>query len=190
MKYDIVLCGVGGQGVLSLAAIVAEAAVAEGFRVRQSEVHGMAQRGGAVLAHLRISDAEIHSDLIPGGGADMILSMEPLECLRYTDLLSPQGVCVTAKEAVINIPAYPDINAIYAAIESFPRYSLIPALELAKKAGGSRSVNMVLVGAASKYLPLKPESLENAIKERFASRGEATVQMNIEALRGARERPE
>ncbi|MDR3200278.1 MAG: indolepyruvate oxidoreductase subunit beta [Spirochaetales bacterium] len=189
MKYDILLCGVGGQGVLSLAAIIAEAAVAEGLRVRQSEVHGMAQRGGAVLAHLRVSDAEIHSDLIPGGGAAMILSMEPLESLRYTDFLSPDGVLISAKEPVVNIPDYPGIEDIYAAIEKFPRHSLVPALELAKKAGGPRAVNMVLVGAASKYLPLKPESLENAVQARFASKGEATVQMNIEALRSARSLP-
>jgi indolepyruvate ferredoxin oxidoreductase beta subunit len=186
MKYDIVLCGVGGQGVLSLAAIIAEAAVAEGLRVRQSEVHGMAQRGGAVLAHLRISDAELHSDLIPGGGADMILSMEPLESLRYTDFLSPEGVLVTAREPVVNISDYPAIDAVCRAVETFPRYSLVPALELAKKAGAARAVNMVLVGAASKYLPLKPESLENAVRARFASKGEAVVGMNIEALRSAR----
>jgi indolepyruvate ferredoxin oxidoreductase beta subunit len=186
MKYDIVLCGVGGQGVLSLAAIIAEAAVAEGLRVRQSEVHGMAQRGGAVLAHLRISGEAIHSDLIPGGGAQMILSMEPLESLRYADFLAPDGILITAREPFLNIPDYPDIEAVYRAIEGFPRHSLVPALEIAKKAGSARAVNMVLVGAAGEYLPLKTETLENAVKERFASKGEAVVRINMEALRGAR----
>ncbi|MDR2182479.1 MAG: indolepyruvate oxidoreductase subunit beta [Treponema sp.] len=186
MKYDIVLCGVGGQGVLSVAAIIAGAAVAEGLNVRQSEVHGMAQRGGAVLAHLRISDAAIHSDLIPGGGARMILSMEPLESLRYADFLAPDGILITAREPFINIPDYPDIESLCAAIESFPRSSLVPALDIARKTGGPRAVNMVLVGAASPHLPLKADSMENAIRERFASKGENVVRMNLDAFHAAR----
>jgi indolepyruvate ferredoxin oxidoreductase beta subunit len=189
VKYDIVLCGVGGQGVLSVAAIIAGAAVGEGLGVRQSEVHGMAQRGGAVLAHLRISDALIHSDLIPGGGADMILSMEPLESLRYADFLAPEGILITAREPFVNIPDYPDIQAVYAAIESFPKNSLVPALEIAKKTGGPRAVNMVLVGAASRRLPLKAESMEKAIQERFAAKGDKIVQMNLAAFRAARSLP-
>jgi indolepyruvate ferredoxin oxidoreductase beta subunit len=189
MKYDIVLCGVGGQGVLSVAAIIAGAAVAEGLEVRQSEVHGMAQRGGAVLAHLRISDAVIHSDLIPGGGARMILSMEPLESLRYADFLSPEGILITAQEPFVNIPDYPDPERLYAVIRGFPRNSIVPALELAKKTGGPRAVNMVLVGAASGHLPLKPQSLEDAIRRRFASKGEKTLHMNLEAFAAARNLP-
>jgi indolepyruvate ferredoxin oxidoreductase beta subunit len=181
MKYDIVLCGVGGQGVLSLAAIIAKAAVAEGYSVRQSEVHGMAQRGGAVLAHLRISDAPIHSDLIPGGGADMVLSMEPVECLRYTDFLTPEGIIVSAKEPFTNIPNYPDLQSIYEAIEKFPRRTLVPSLELAKLAGSAKAVNMVLVGAASRHIPLKPESLEEAIRTTFASKGDKVVAVNLDA---------
>jgi indolepyruvate ferredoxin oxidoreductase beta subunit len=189
MKYDIVLCGVGGQGVLSLAAIIAKAAVAEGFSVRQSEVHGMAQRGGAVLAHLRISDAPIHSDLIPGGGADMVLSMEPVESLRYTDFLSPGGIIVSAKEPFTNIPNYPDLDSIYAAIEKFPLRTLVPALDLAKQAGASKAVNMVLVGAASKHLPIKPESLEEAIRLTFSSKGEKVVAVNLDAYARGRALP-
>ncbi|MDR1180346.1 MAG: indolepyruvate oxidoreductase subunit beta [Spirochaetales bacterium] len=189
MKYDIVLCGVGGQGVLSVAAIIAGAAVAGGLKVRQSEVHGMAQRGGAVLAHLRISDGVIHSDLIPGGGADMILSMEPLESLRYADFLAPDGILITAEEPFVNIPDYPDVAALYAAIAAFPKNSRVPALDLAKKAGSAKATNMVLVGAASRYLPLKAESMENAIRERFASKGEAVIQVNLDAFRAARGLP-
>jgi indolepyruvate ferredoxin oxidoreductase beta subunit len=189
MKYDIVLCGVGGQGVLSVAAIIAGAAVGEGFRVRQSEVHGMAQRGGAVLAHLRVSDARIHSDLIPGGGADMILSMEPLESLRYADFLGPEGILITAREPFVNIPDYPDIQAVYAAIGGFPKNSIVPALEIAKKTASPRAVNMVLVGAASRYLPLRAESMEKAIQERFAAKGDTIVRMNLEAFRAARSLP-
>ena len=189
MKYDIVLCGVGGQGVLSVAAIIAEAAVAEGFQVRQSEVHGMAQRGGAVLAHLRIADRNIHSDLIPSGGADMILSLEPLECLRYAAFLSPGGTLITADVPIENIPDYPPLEDVYKTIAGFPKHSRVPALEIAKKAGNSKAVNMVLVGAAAKHLPLETEKMENAIRQRFASKGSEIVQMNLTAFRGGHSLP-
>lgn len=186
MKYDIVLCGVGGQGVLSLAAIIAGAAVSEGFNVRQSEVHGMAQRGGAVLAHLRISSDPIHSDLIPGGGARMILSMEPVESLRYTDFLAPGGTIVSSGDPFVNIPDYPDVEEIRAIIAKYPNGTTVPAAELARQAGSPKATNMVLVGAASRYIPLKPESLENAIRERFAAKGDRIVDMNLDAFRRGR----
>ncbi len=182
MKYDIVLCGVGGQGVLSVAAIIAGAAVAEGLKVRQSEVHGMAQRGGAVLAHLRLSSEDIRSDLIPGGGAEMILSMEPVESLRYVSFLSPGGIIVTAGEPFVNIPDYPELAGIHAAIGKFPRSLLVPALDIAKAAGSPKAVNMALVGAASKYIPLRAESLENAVRERFAAKGDGVVAVNLDAF--------
>ena len=91
MKYDIILAGVGGQGVLSVAAGIATGAMLQGLNVRQSEVHGMAQRGGAVMSHLRISDEEIPGDLVGRGNADMILSMEPLEAIRYLEYLNPEA---------------------------------------------------------------------------------------------------
>jgi indolepyruvate ferredoxin oxidoreductase beta subunit len=182
VKYDIVLCGVGGQGVLSVAAIISGAAVAEGLKVRQSEVHGMAQRGGAVLAHLRLSSEAIRSDLIPSGAADMILSMEPVESLRYVEFLSPSGIIVTAKEPYVNISNYPDVEGIYRAIENFPRRALVPSLELAKLAGSPKATNMVLVGAASKFMPLGAASLEAAVRERFDSKGEKIVLMNLDAF--------
>src|SRR5215469_8023425 len=117
VKFDVILAGVGGQGVLSVAAIIARAAVSEGFTVRQSEVHGMAQRGGAVLAHLRISGGAIASDLVPRGGANIIISMEPLESLRYSPWLAPSGIVVTAAEPLVNIPQYPDMADIVAGIK-------------------------------------------------------------------------
>jgi len=186
MKYDIVLCGVGGQGVLSVAAIIARAAVAEGLVVCQSEVHGMAQRGGAVLSHLRIADTAVHSCLIPGGTADMILSLEPLESLRYTDMLAKGGILISTEEAFVNIPAYPDMEKVYAAIDAFPGSKRIPAQKLAQEAGSSRAVNMVLVGAAAKHLPLRTKSLEDAIRERFTSRGEKIAAMNLDAFNRGR----
>jgi indolepyruvate ferredoxin oxidoreductase beta subunit len=121
MKKDIILAGVGGQGVLSIAAIIARAAVDSGFAVRQSEVHGMAQRGGAVLAHLRISDGPIATDLVSQGGADLIIAMEPLESLRYAAWLSPQGALVTASEPFVNIPDYPALDTITTVIKRFPQ---------------------------------------------------------------------
>jgi indolepyruvate ferredoxin oxidoreductase beta subunit len=182
MKKDIILAGVGGQGVLSIAAIIAQAAVAEGLAVRQSEVHGMAQRGGAVLAHLRISDKAIASDLVPRGGADLIISMEPLESLRYAAWLSPEGALVTAAEPCINIPNYPEISVVIKTIGGFPLSRIVEAAALAKEAGLARAVNMVMVGAASPFLPLKPETLEAAIQKMFAGKDVSVGEANRRAF--------
>ncbi|MDR1506724.1 MAG: indolepyruvate oxidoreductase subunit beta [Treponema sp.] len=170
MKCDCILAGVGGQGVLSIAAIVAQAAAAEGFSVRQSEVHGMAQRGGAVLAHLRLSDGTIAGDLVPRGGADLIISMEPLESLRYLSWLSPGGALVTAAEPVVNIPNYPGLEEIHNVVKGLDGGRLVEAAALAKEAGLARAVNMVMVGAASPYLPVTAEVLEKTIEVIFAAK--------------------
>ncbi|MCL2008602.1 MAG: indolepyruvate oxidoreductase subunit beta [Treponema sp.] len=182
MKYDVILAGVGGQGVLSVAAIIAGAAVKEGLNVRQSEVHGMAQRGGAVLAHLRISAEAIASDLVPRGGADMILAMEPVESLRYAEWLSPKGVLISASEPFINITNYPELEGILNAIKAFPVHRIVETAALAKEAGLSRAVNMVMVGAASEFLPIKAETLEGTIESMFASKDEKTVEANKKAF--------
>ncbi len=186
MKYDILLCGVGGQGVLSIAAVIAQAAVMEGLQVKQSEVHGMAQRGGAVQAHLRISSTSIHSDLIPKGAASLILSMEPLESLRYLPYLSKDGVLLSAREPVLNIPHYPDLDSVLTVIQQYPRHLIIPALEIARKIGSPRSSNMVLVGAASKFLPLSPETLKKVIEGLFHQKGDGVVQSNLSAFEAGR----
>jgi indolepyruvate ferredoxin oxidoreductase beta subunit len=169
--------------VLSVAAIIAQAAVSEGFSVRQSEVHGMAQRGGAVLAHLRISNGTIASDLVPKGGADIIISMEPLESLRYAAWLAPSGTLVTAAEPFVNISNYPELAGILATIEGFPVRRIIEAAALAKEAGLARAVNTVMVGAASPFLPLKAETLENTIAEIFSRKEPAIVAANTQAFR-------
>ncbi len=182
MKYDIILSGVGGQGILSVAAVIATAAMAEGLYVRQSEVHGMAQRGGAVQAHLRISDRHIPSDLIGRGRADMILSMEPLESLRYLDFLKPGGRLVSAAESFKNIPDYPAEEGIDRVIGQVADSRLIHTKELAASAGSVKAANMVLIGAASPYLPLKAESLEKAVRELFLRKGQSTVDINLKAL--------
>ncbi|MDR2478023.1 MAG: indolepyruvate oxidoreductase subunit beta [Treponema sp.] len=182
MKCDIILAGVGGQGVLSIAAIIARAAAGEGFAVRQSEVHGMAQRGGAVLAHLRMSDGTIACDLVPRGGADMIISMEPMESLRYAEWLNPAGALVSAAAPLVNIGDYPDLADVHTAVKSFPRWRLIEAANLAKEAGLARAVNMVMVGAASPFLPLAAETLENTIAAVFASKDAAVAAANTKAF--------
>lgn len=182
MTYDIILCGVGGQGVLSIATVIASAAMRDGFHVRQSEVHGMSQRGGAVQAHMRIADSPISSDLVPSGGADMVLSMEPVEGLRYLSWLKPDGILVSAAEAFVNIPNYPELDTIHAAIRSLPRSLLVAAEALAKTAGNSKAVNMVLVGAALPFLPVKPETVAAAVSEIFGRKDTALVEINMKAL--------
>ena len=187
MKYDVILAGVGGQGVLSVASIIAQAAAGEGLGVRQSEVHGMAQRGGAVLAHLRMSDGPIAGDLVPRGCADIIIAMEPLESLRYSDWLAPTGALVTAAEPLVNIDNYPQIDDITAAIRIFPLWRIVEAAKLAKEAGLPRAVNTVMVGAASPFLPLQTQALENTIAAAFAAKGQAVLDANTKAFQLGRQ---
>jgi indolepyruvate ferredoxin oxidoreductase beta subunit len=187
MKFDIVLAGVGGQGVLSLSAIIATGAMNEGLHVKQSEVHGMAQRGGAVLANLRLSDKPIASDLIPKGSAAMILSMEPLESLRYLAYLRPDGALITSTTPVVNIPDYPDLNGLLAKIRAIPGAILVESDKLAKAAGSARASNMVIVGAASHFLPVKVETMERFIESMFKRKGEQVVEVNLKAFRAGRD---
>ena len=187
MKYDIILAGVGGQGVLSVSAIIASSAMKEGLAVKQSEVHGMSQRGGAVLANLRLSDKPVASDLIPLGSASMILSMEPLESLRYLKYLSTEGSVISAVDPVRNIPDYPDLDTILAAIRSLPRATLVEAERLARQAGSARATNMVIVGAASHRLPVRVATMEQFIEKLFEGKGAQVVETNLRAFRAGRE---
>lgn len=182
MKKDIILAGVGGQGVLSMAVIIAQAAVGAGLSVRQSEVHGMAQRGGAVLAHLRLSDTNIASDLVPQGVADLILSMEPVESLRYAPWLAPEGALVSAAEPFVNISDYPDIAVVLRTIALFPKNRIVKAEALAKEAGLARAVNMVMVGAASPFLPIPAAALETTITAMFAHKDPSVAEANRKAF--------
>ena len=186
MICNMILCGVGGQGVLSLAAIIAKASLSAHLNVRQSEVHGMSQRGGEVSSHLRIGDEEIVGDLVPSGTADLIISMEPMESLRYLNYLKPNGIVITASEPVKNISNYPDVNAVYAKIAEIPGSICLEAESLAEAAGSRRASNMVLIGAASSFLPLETDELQNAIRETFASKGESIVETNLKAFDAGR----
>jgi len=186
MKYDIIVCGVGGQGILSVAAIIADAAMKTGLEVRQSEVHGMAQRGGPVQAQLRISDAAIHGDLIGHGRADLILSMDPLESLRYIEYLHERGMVISAAEPFRNIDTYPDESLVLDAIRALPRHRLVETKRLAEAAGIPGGANMVLVGAATDELPLPLERIQDALRSRLASKGQDIVEKNLAALQAGR----
>ncbi len=182
MKKDIILCGVGGQGILSIATIIGEAATKAGLNLKQAEVHGMSQRGGDVQSHLRLSDAEIYSDLIAEGSADMIISMEPMESLRYLPYLAADGKIVTSNKPFVNIPNYPEMADVTAALESLPSVAM-DIEEVAKNAGNARGANMVLLGMAARYLQiLTPDQLCDAIRTIFARKGEAVVEANIKAF--------
>jgi indolepyruvate ferredoxin oxidoreductase beta subunit len=187
MTFDIIVAGVGGQGVVSLSAIIASSAMREGLAVKQSEVHGMSQRGGSVLANLRLADHAIASDLIPRGSAAMILSMEPIESLRYLEYLSEEGTLITSTNPVENFAAYPPLDVVLAQIRSLPRAILVDTEQLARHAGSVRATNMVMVGAASHLLPVKLETIEHFARTMFASKGDKVIDTNLKALRAGRD---
>lgn len=187
MKQDIILAGVGGQGILSIAFVIDRAAFLRGFVFKQAEVHGMAQRGGAVQSHVRLSTQPIHSDLIPRGAADVILSVEPLEALRYLDYLSPEGILVSSRTPLVNIPDYPDLEKLLGRIRALERHVLVDAEDLARKAGSARAQNMVMLGAASPHLILDEKDLKEGIRTLFAARGESLVDLNLKAFELGRE---
>jgi indolepyruvate ferredoxin oxidoreductase beta subunit len=187
MKYDIIVSGVGGQGVLSIAAVIATAAMENGLHVKQSEVHGMAQRGASVLAHLRLSNEPIASDLVPKGGASLILSLEPLESLRYLDYLKPEGHLITATVPTANISGYPKLEVLLEKIRSLPNAVLVDAEKMARHEGNLQGVNMVMVGAASHWLPLEAVTLKRFIERRFAPKGEEMVKINLRLFDAGRE---
>ena len=183
MKKDIILAGVGGQGILTIATIIGDAAAAAGVNLKQAEVHGMSQRGGDVQSNLRLSTEVIHSDLIKQGAADMIISMEPMEALRYLPYLNDEGVVVTSSNAFKNIPNYPDEEAMMGELQALPRVSVLPIEDLAKQNSMPKSANVVLLGMAAKYIEiLSPEQLRESIKRVFASKGESVVEMNCQAF--------
>jgi indolepyruvate ferredoxin oxidoreductase beta subunit len=187
MKSDIILAGVGGQGILSIAAVIGMAALENDLYLKQAEVHGMSQRGGAVQSHLRISEKEIASDLIPEGRADLIISVEPMESLRYLPWLSTKGWLVTNTTPFINIPDYPKMETLLGEIEKIPNHISINADEVARQVKSPRSTNIVMLGAASPFLDIPYKSLENGIEKIFRRKGEKIVALNIDALKAGRE---
>lgn len=186
MKCDIVLAGVGGQGILSIATVLGLAAVENNLYLKQAETHGMSQRGGAVQSYLRLSDRPIFSDLIPEGEAQLILSVEPLESLRYLNYLSAEGYVITSTTPFVNIPDYPDTDEVLKTIHDLPRVVAIDAESIAKNEGNTKSSNMVMLGAASPFIELPLSSLEQAIREIFSKKGEEIVAVNLRAFHAGR----
>ncbi|MCU0370267.1 MAG: indolepyruvate oxidoreductase subunit beta [Bacteroidales bacterium] len=187
MKKDIILAGVGGQGILSIAAVIGMAALNSGLQLKQAEVHGMSQRGGDVHSNLRIADHEIFSDLIPYGKADLIISVEPMESLRYLPWLSKEGWLISNNVPHVNIPDYPDMEQVDAAIEAVSHHVLINADQVARDLGMARSANMVILGAASPWLGINYDEIENAVRNIFLSKGPDVVDQNLKALAAGRE---
>ena len=186
MKKDSILAGVGGQGILSIATIIGDAALNQDLFLKQAEVHGMSQRGGDVQSNLRLSSNPIASDLIPLRGADLIISLEPMEALRYLPFLAEDGWIVTNSEPFVNIPNYPEIDAVMAELKKVKNLVLLNVDQIAKECGNPRAANMVLLGAASPYLGMEAEKIEAGIARIFGRKGQEVVDSNIEALRAGR----
>lgn len=183
MRKDIVLSGVGGQGILTIATIIGEAATAEGINLKQAEVHGMSQRGGDVQSNLRLSDEPIYSDLISRGEADMIISMEPMEALRYLPYLAEEGWVITAAGPFKNIPNYPEEAALEAELRKLPRVVTLDIEGMAKENNMPKCANVILLGMAARYLEIvSPEQLRESIGRVFAAKGEKIVEMNKKAF--------
>ena len=186
MKKDIILSGVGGQGILSIATVIGQAALKSGFYMKQAEVHGMSQRGGDVQSNLRISDRPIASDLIPTGKCDIILSLEPMEALRYLPYLQPEGWLITNETPFINIPNYPDQDKLMKEIENLQSVA-IDVDTIAKQVASPRAANIVLLGAASPFLGIDVAKIEDGIRRVFGRKGEDVVDMNLKAFRAGLE---
>ena len=183
MNINIILAGVGGQGILSIATVIGQAALALNLNLKQAEVHGMSQRGGDVMSCLRLSDAPIASDLIPAGKVDLIIAMEPMEALRYVSLLAPGGSVITASTIVDNVPGYPEAATLIERVKALPVHTVVVDAEaIARTAGSPRGANMVLLGAASTRLWLASEVLQDAIAVVFSPKGESIVNSNIAAF--------
>ena len=190
MKSDIILAGVGGQGILTIATILGAAALRDNLYLKQAEVHGMSQRGGDVQSNLRISSNPIHSDLIPTGGADLIVSLEPMEALRYKSQLNPEGWLITNTNPFVNIDNYPDMDKVVEELGNMNNVIAFDMDEIAKEIHSPRSSNMILLGAASAFIDIKAEEIEKGIAEFFGKKGESVVNTNIEAFRVGREQAE
>ena len=183
MKKDIVLVGVGGQGIITISILIVDAAIGANLNFRQSEVHGMSQRGGAVESQVRINDGDIYGDLVAKGHADLLIAVEPLEALRKIDYVSPNGIVITSTNPFKNIPNYPDTKQIMEMLGNTKRKILtIDAEATAKEAGSLRAQNVVMVGAASKYLGLDSELLRNSVKKLFEKKGQKIVDINLKAF--------
>lgn len=183
MRADIILSGVGGQGILSIAAVIGEAALKEGLYMKQAEVHGMSQRGGDVQSNLRLSDQPIASDLIPKGHADLIISLEPMESLRYLPYMKEDGWLVTNSQPFVNIPNYPDMEKVNEELDKLPHKVILDVEAIAKEVATARAANIVMLGAAAPFIGIEYNKIEDGIRRIFGRKGEEVVEMNLKALK-------
>ena len=183
MRVDIILSGVGGQGILSIAAVIGEAALKEGLYMKQAEVHGMSQRGGDVQSNLRLSDQPIASDLIPKGHADLIISLEPMESLRYLPYLKEDGWLVTNSQPFVNIPNNPDMEKVNEELDKLPHKVILDVEAIAKEVATARAANIVMLGAAAPFIGIEYNKIEDGIRRIFGRKGEEVVEMNLKALK-------
>ena len=183
MKRDIILSGVGGQGILSIATVIGAAALKEGLHIKQAEVHGMSQRGGDVQSNLRLSDQPIASDLIPKGHADLIISLEPMESLRYLPYLKEDGWLVTNSQPFVNIPNYPDMEKVNEELDKLPHKVILDVEAIAKEVATARAANIVMLGAAAPFIGIEYNKIEDGIRRIFGRKGEEVVEMNLKALK-------
>lgn len=180
---NILICGVGGQGVLLAGDIIAEAAIAAGFDAKKSEVHGMAQRGGSVVSHVRYGQ-KVNSPLIQQGTADVILSFEEMETARYLDFLKPGGTAVINRQQVMPMTVatgaaeYPQ-DIVEQIKKQGVKVVVCEGVKLAEQAGSAKTINIVLLGALSKHLNLPAEKWIETIAGRVPPK---TVEMNKKAF--------
>lgn len=180
-ELNIVVVGVGGQGILTLSNIIAEACVKQGVNVLVAETHGLSQRGGSVIVHVRIGDIE--APLVPLGQADLMLAMELIEAARYANYLKP-GAHIVANDYIIPpIPQtrYPDRETITKILANKYKLDLIPATRKALELGDPRTANIILLGyvVEKNLIPLEWKTVEEIVRERF----EKDLQKNLEALK-------
>lgn len=186
MITNVLIAGVGGQGIILLSDVLGRAAIRSGLGVRGSETHGMAQRGGSVVAHVRLGDAK--SPLIPRGRAEYLLALEPLEALRYLDYLAEHCQAVISTTPLPpasvhgTVAGYPGVELILQELSRYAEVHPVDALSLAKRAGSVLTANVVMLGALSalRGFPLKEEILKESIAQRVPPK---TVEMNLTAFK-------
>ncbi len=184
--HGIVLSGVGGQGVLSLAQIVLEALRRSGFHALQSEIHGMSQRGGSVHAQVCFSEVPLTSPIIDEGCAELLIALEPLEALRYTAMLRMNGHLVVSEEPQTDMEGYPPLDDVYAALKTVRGVHLVDTEDLARRLGHRQAGGMALLGMASAFLPVSNEIWQEVITQRFESKGARVTEKNLEAFHAGR----
>jgi len=186
-ELNIVLTGVGGQGTIAMSEVLGRAAVIDGYKVRGSEVLGMAQRGGAVITFLRLGK-DVYGPMVPEGKADVMIAMEPSEALRNLRFLSKNTIVVVGTRPMVppsvslGLSSYPDVDVVIKKLEEMSGQVItIDPYQLAAEAGDAIAANMVMLGAlaGTGRLPLKVESLKKAITERFKGR---IVEVNLKAF--------